>query len=151
MNRNIVTEADVHAFIRETAEAGAGSTPPARTPDQWYEQLIKYIPAEALSLYLGLDGVIRSADMTASMRQIWLALALIVSMIFAYVYLERVWNVSRKLQIAISTFALVAYVFALGGVFNTFSFYAPWQGTIVLIVVTAFLALFPPPGPSKSP
>ena len=149
MKRDIVTTVDAQAFIKEDATEGAAPPPPP-TPDKWYEQLVKYIPGEAISLYLAIEGVIKSAQMAGNELRFWLAFDLIICTIFAWAYLQRVWNVSRKSQIAVSTVALVAYVFALGGIFATFSFYHAWQGTIALVVTTAFLTLYPPPGPAKS-
>lgn len=149
MRRDIVTAADVQSLIREAAVAGALQPPQPPTPDQWYEQLVKYIPGEAISLYLAVEGIIKSAQMAGNELRFWLAFDLVICMIFAWAYLRKVWNVRRKVQIAVSSVALVAYVFALGGVFATFSFYHAWQGSIVLVVTTAFLALYPPPGPAK--
>jgi hypothetical protein len=152
MRRDIITAADAELAERQL-EAGVvrESVPAAPAPDQWFEQLIKYIPAEAVSLYLALDGLVRSIDMGAVERQVWLGAALLLSMILEWLYLKRVWRVSRNSQIAVSTLAMLTYVFALGGVFSTFAFYKPWQGTMALVVTTAFLALFPPPGPPQPP
>lgn len=47
--------------------------------------------------------------------------------------------------------ALLVYIFALGGFFATFAFYRPWQGTALLAVAAAFLALADPPGPTPTP
>jgi len=149
MRRDIVTTVDAQAFIKEATVEGAAQPPPPPTPDQWYEQLLKYIPGEAISLYLAIEGVIKSAQMAGNELRFWLAFGLVICMIFGWAYLHKVWHVSRRSQIAISAVALVAYVFALGGVFATFSFYHAWQGSIVLVVTTAFLALYPPPGPAR--
>ena len=59
-------------------------------------------------------------------------------------------RVARYSQIAVSSAALVVWVYALGGIFATFGFYAPWQGTALIILSSAFLAFFEPPGAAAS-
>src|SRR5262245_17374140 len=71
--------------------------------DKWYEQLVKYIPAESLSLYLAIEGVIKSAQFDSQEQRIWLGLALLISLVFTWVYLRRVWKIQRLSQVAIST------------------------------------------------
>ena len=89
-----------------------------------------------------LDGLIRPATLDAVAKQIWLSIALVVSLLFTLVYLKRVERVRRTTQIAASGVALITWVFALGGVFSTFPFYASWEGTAALVVVTAFLGVW---------
>ena len=76
MNRNIITAADAERlrknFVASLGDRAFGErmlgepgvpTPPAPpSPDAWYQRLAKYIPAEALSLYLGLDRGLQSAN-----------------------------------------------------------------------------------------
>jgi hypothetical protein len=42
------------------------------------------------------------------------------------------------------------WVYALGGIFSTFAFYEPWQGSVLIVIASAFLALFDPPGAASS-
>ncbi len=72
-------------------------------------------------------------------------------MVFTWLYLRRFWHVTRLSQIVVSTCALIAYVFAIGGVFREFDFYQPWESTVVLIITTAFLIFFTPPGRKAPP
>ena len=113
--------------------------------DKWFEQLLKYIPAEAISLYIALDGVPRSVQMTDTERRWWYFFAISVAVTFTYIYLLKVWNIKRISQIGLSVFALLVYVYAQGGFVSTFDFYKPWQGTILLVITAAFLAFVPPP------
>src|SRR5262245_5366052 len=111
-DRNVISPRDISATIakRQTndvraprsATAGNGETtvPP---PDRWSQKLLKYIPAEALSLYLALDGAIKSGS-DNPVPYLWAALA--VTLVFNALYLWRIWNVERYTQIGISCGAL---------------------------------------------
>lgn len=173
MNRNIVTERDAQSARQSAAlEAPSSQT----SPDTWYQKLMKYIPGEAIGLYLVLDGIFKSAmgspsppspevpaaaattpalvvsqpladpaDSTHIELQFWLGASLAVALVFNWLYLRKFWKVTRPSQLAISSYALTVYVFAMGGVFATFAWYKPWQGTALLAVTAAFLAFVDPP------
>lgn len=166
MNRNILTDGDIaelreavigthreeiHREISDEKDRllggpviAAGSVP-VDTPDAWYERLVKYIPAEALSLYLGLDRGIRSSNLNRQSLITWLALALVLSVVFNGMYLRRIWKVQRVSQITVSCVALLAYVYVSGGVFEVANISPSQVQLLVLIVATAFLTLFEPP------
>ena len=156
MDRNIITETDVkrEQARRHDDEVKGPETKreePIDTADAWIDRLTKYFPGEALALYLTLDGLIRSQALADTELQTWLGLALAVALIFCWLFLGRIWKVVRISQKAVSVGALVLYVFAIGGVFATFQWYAPWYGTISVVVGTAFLALLVPPPLPASP
>jgi len=113
--------------------------------DKWYERLLKYIPVETIGLYLALEGIIKSPEMGIRQRRFYLGATLVVSLVFTWLYLRRIAKVQLASQSLISCFALMVWVFAMGGIFATFAFYRPWQGTAALIVVTSFLAFIEPP------
>lgn len=172
MDRNIVTRADVAAAKRAAAEmaytssgdvdmggpdVSLGSKVKAAKPDQWYEKLAKYIPAEALGLYIALDSFVRGSlerpGLGAEQRVelvSWLFVALAAAIAFNYAYMRRVWNVRRLFQIGASTLALIAYVIGLGGAFEAAGWTTPFHGGMVLILTTAFLSFVEPPGPAAS-
>lgn len=166
--RAIITPADVEA-LRARAPA---ATPPERSPatgpddavgagveagtarsanagptaDTWYERLLKYIPAESVALYLALEGIVRTPTLPERALQVWLAVVLAVCLLFTWLYLRRASEVApTTTQLLVSSGALVVYVFALGGFFATLGFWEPWQGTLLLVVSTAFLTLYVPP------
>jgi hypothetical protein len=116
------------------------------TADTWYERMLKYIPAESVALYLALEGIVRTPALTDRALQIWLALVLAVCVLFTWLYLRRISEVGpTTAQLLVSCVALVVFVFASGGVFGTLWFWEPWQGTLLLVVATAFLSLYVPP------
>jgi hypothetical protein len=174
LNRNIITKQDV-------ALAKAG--PPERTnedqvhdeplappkppeADSWYQRVLKYMPGEAVGLYLFLDNLCKlefplpdkskyeTAEALAAAftavhedQRPWLGAALAVALVFNWLYLWRIWKVQRVWQLVISCAALIIYVFAIGGVFATYSCYRPALGIGALAVGAAFLAFVEPPGP----
>ncbi|WP_207460839.1 hypothetical protein [Azospirillum sp. SYSU D00513] len=119
--------------------------PKAVDPDQWHQRLIKYFPGEALSLYLALDGILRSA-VSGYELIFWLGIVTITSCVFNALYLKKVWKVNRKAQIAISTLALLVYIFSIGGVFKEFLWWKPFYGSLAVILTSAFLSFVDPPG-----
>jgi hypothetical protein len=143
MDRNIITDADIRK--PEPGIRGA-DTFPVLIPDDRFQRLLKFIPGESIGLYLGLDGIIRSAESDAAKLRFWLSVVLATCVIFTWFYLRRIWHVKRVSQVVVSTTALVAYVFAIGGVFRELSFYEPWQSSFVMVITTAFLLFFKPPG-----
>jgi hypothetical protein len=164
VNRNIVTLADAErireiAFARnaENKEAGApklGSDRPMlggagdgeAKPDEWYQRLAKFIPSEALSLYLAAAGAIPSGQMDHENKIIWLAIVVAFSVLFNVLYLKVLWKVQRASQVTVSTFALIVFAFSTGGeLVRALPFYEPWLGSLLLIFTAAFLAFFSPP------
>jgi hypothetical protein len=179
MNRNIITPKDVaqaRAAERDTpvrrgeVTGAAPAQPKAPEPDSWYQRLLKYIPGEAIGLYLFLENLCKSgfplpdpskystADELAKATTAvhdeqapWLAAALVIAVVFNALYLWRIWKVQRVSQWLISCAALVVYVFAIGGVFATFPWYRPGLGMAVLAVGAAFLVFVNPPGKPIDP
>jgi hypothetical protein len=149
MNRNIVTDEDVAAWQQKMLRS-ADTDDGYAVRDSHFEKLIKFIPSESVGLYLALDGLVRSAESEINSQIVWLWIVLGISLIFTWLYLKRVWRVERVSQIVVSMMALIAYVYAVGGPFKEFGFYRPWQSTAVLVITTAFLIFFEPPGVGTS-
>ena len=111
---------------------------------------MKYIPGEAIGFYLFLEGVIKTAVPTFPQNRIYLSIALLICLVFNWMYLRRIWKIRRRSQVLISSLALLVYVFASGGAFATFGWYTPWQGTALMGIAGAFLVFVEPPGPEKT-
>lgn len=140
-----VREVDVPAV------PGAPHQPPSGTPteDDYWSRLWKYIPAETLGAYLALEGVARGLWNGDALK--WGLLGALVLMgLFTALYLRRVGKVANGAQLAMSLFAYVVWVFAIGGWFATFSWYKPLMGTAALVVF-ALGALFVPPAAVGTP
>jgi hypothetical protein len=159
--RDIITQRDAIALRtawaasvkRAAASVPGGIAPddrqlggelPAMPPskDSWYRKLMKFIPGEAMGVYLGLDRAVQTVD---SGKALWLALVLVLAILFNIAYLKRIWQVERNSQVAVSSLVLVAYVYATGGVFLELGIAVPEAQMVVLIATGAFLVFFEPP------
>jgi hypothetical protein len=119
------------------AAPGAVSTP---TADDFVTRLVKYIPAEVLGAYLFVANLI-DQNVPQERRGAWLLGLLVVSIVVLVLYDWLVLNIVRALQIAISALGLVVYVYSIGGVFATQSWYQAWWGTLALVVFTIVVGL----------
>ena len=97
--------------------------------DNYSIRLMKYIPSEVIALYLALEGVLKSSNQTYPSLH-WAIF--IFGIIVTSLYLWRIQRVSKKTQLLISTLAYCIWVFALGGPFNTLSWYQPIYGALLL-------------------
>lgn len=164
MDRNIVTKAQA---IRENREALERRRQQQKAEDRANDQLVlggdettkqdapvtklaKYIPGEALSLYLALAGVAAGAQLAEGSGPTWFAALIALVVVFNILYLRRIWRVKRWSQILVSTVSLVVYAFGTGGALvETLSFYKPTLAAFAVIATTAFLAFFDPPEPAS--
>ncbi len=114
-------------------------------PDAWYERILKYIPVEAITAYIALDKGTQILTKAGSNEQVgWLALALLICVAFNFAYLIRVAEVTSKLQLGVSSLALVAYVYIGGGVFEAAQLTTPIAQLFVLVVTGLLLTFFKP-------
>ena len=74
----------------------------------------------------------------------WLWFAFGIGIIGTPLYLWRIQQVSKGMQLAVSTAAFSVWVFALGGAFASLSWYEPFLGSLMLVVFTVFVPLINP-------
>lgn len=144
MSREIVTRMDVVRFNDSgpaTPGTYAENLPPAG--DRYADRLLKYIPAEAVVCYLFVLGVMEKLSGENEIR-IFQWSVFVVFCILTAMYLWRVLDVRKFMQIAISVMAFVVWVFALGGPFALLPWYDPVYGEILLPVFTFTIALIEP-------
>jgi|LakMenE01Jun11ns_1017448.scaffolds.fasta_scaffold9929177_2 hypothetical protein len=114
-------------------------------PDDYTERLIKYIPSEAIALYLTLDPLVRpslGSSATGNEGIHWLIF--IACACLTWFYLYRVLNVRKHVQLMISVGAFLVWVFAIGGPFVYLGWYKPLYGGIILPLYTAFIPTVEP-------
>ncbi|WP_037077776.1 hypothetical protein [Rhizobium sp. CCGE 510] len=160
MDRNVITAKDAlkanaraRAAVDEKRKAEGlsernprmGALPPSVKPDQALARLVKFIPAEALSLYMALAGIAATAQPAENQALYWLTFLLFVTAIFNALYLYIIWNVRRGSQIFVSTISLIVYAVATNGPLVQQLKFPPIGSTLALTLVTAFLCFFQPP------
>lgn len=150
MRRQIVVAPEATRFRstsgidQEPRIAGALSDTQASdqaTPDDYKDRLLKHIPAEAVAVYLTLDGIIRSSA-GANEIKVWLWIAFSLGLVGTPLYLWRLQSVTRPLQLTVSTISFAIWVFAIGGPFGLYGWYEAWIASVVLVGFTFLIPLF---------
>jgi hypothetical protein len=147
MARTIVTKADIPRIVANAFPdfAGGDKKPPIE-PDDYKTKLMKYIPAEVISLYVTLEAAINASAHTAAdtVGPFWLIF--IVGLIGTPIYLWRINKVSKGLQLAVSTGAFAVWVFTLGGPFEGWDWYQGHKiyAALILPIYTFAVAAIDP-------
>jgi hypothetical protein len=133
MTRRIVTT-QLHA---------AGVTP---TVDNYFEKLLKNIPADIVAAWMLVSSLIASATGVPSSMILWIAFG--VGVVLTALWTWKQTSIPGKktavTQICIATVAFIVWVFALGGPFASMAFYRPLYGSLLLILYTLVVALINP-------
>lgn len=118
------------------------------TVDGYQERLLKYIPADINTAWIGLTGIIKSASNIPQTTVLWIVF--VILLILTPIWIWRGTKESKKpvakTQIIVSTVAFFVWVFALGEPFSS-SFkdlYQPVYGSILLILYTLIVAKIVP-------
>jgi hypothetical protein len=85
--------------------------------DGYKERLLKYIPAEVITLYMALSGTVGAATGASTQRiaqWVIFAAALLATPFYQY----RILKVTKRTQLLIATGAFFVWSFALGGPFE---------------------------------
>lgn len=138
MERNIITKTDLLARAAEESTSRGLDVAPAggsqRTADDYWAKLAKYVPIEIISAYLLIDGLIRSGASSDSARE-WLMFGFLSAGVVAtWFFARRVLGIVRRTQTVLSCVGFIIWVLATGGWFALQSWYAPWIGTVAVIV-----------------
>jgi hypothetical protein len=127
----------------DTSPPYARVDPLSQRVDNYTDRLLKYIPAESVALYLTLQGIV-SSSVEGRALYTWLWFAFGIGIIGTPLYLWRVQQVSKRVQLAVSTAAFSVWVFALGGAFASLPWYEPFLGSMLLVIFTFFVPLLSP-------
>jgi hypothetical protein len=132
INRNIFTKAERVAFVaREKNQAGEPEI------DNYYNRLLKLIPAEAIAFYLALDGI--ASNMQNSGLLLWIIF--FVSIAGTWLYLVRMTNVKKFFQQIWTVLAFCIWVFVIGGPFQQYEWYDENYGKLLVTAYTFFMPL----------
>jgi hypothetical protein len=151
MGRQIVSKRDVdHLNIQLNSlvggakgegNSGSATLPAGTQADDYTSKLVKYIPSEVVALYIALGSILGSSDKSDSSLY-WVIFG--VCLVGTGLYLWRVTNVTKVTQIVISVVAFFVWAFALGGPFESLSWYDPIYGALLLPIYTFFVPMLEP-------
>jgi len=111
---------------------------PPGSGDNYITRVVKYIPAEVVALYLTLQGLLGAANQAEGVAA-WCVLG--GCLVGCVLYLRRLSGVKHWSQITVSGLGFLAWAFALGGPFKTFSWYLPVYGACVVAFFTFLVPL----------
>lgn len=136
---------DINPTIMTVGQPVVGVvTEPVRQKDDYKERVLKYIPAEVVALYLFLLGSVNGGGIPPETKPLILWIIVGVGTVGTWLYLMRVQNVHKKVQLAITTGAFLVWAFALGGPFVYLTWYVPAYGQLLLGGYTFFVGLIEP-------
>lgn len=146
MAREVVTDQDVlkAKLAASAAGATAAGTPKQLTADDYNDRLVKYIPAEVVSVYLFVNGALHTAASQIPADAAWWAGWIVFGfMLFMTpVYMCRIQGVKKKQQWLIVSVSFAVWVFTIGGPFAALKWYHPIWGAILLPLYTFSVATF---------
>ncbi len=171
MARTIVTRTDLEAAKRsgvlrkqapgapQSLESTAGAfeegVVSAGGVDGYFDRLAKYIPGEAVALYVTLGGIVKGSQFSDLPGLNWGVFGF--ALLFTPFYLAKVAGVSKGTQIAVSTVAFAVWALAIGGALQTavVDALAPamaekadalvaLMSSLALVVFTALVPVFAP-------
>lgn len=116
-------------------------------PDTYRDRLFKYIPAEVVTLHLGLTKIVAAAT-NAPHFLYWVIF--FAGLIGTPYYLRQIHNVTARTQLIVSTAAFAVWVFALGEPFSEIDGYKPVYAAVLLPLFTFFVAGISPAQPKHS-
>jgi hypothetical protein len=116
--------------------------------DKALGRLLKYIPAEVISGYMTLGGLLQAANSSSPLYPVASWSLLVLGTIVTPLYLWRVGNPKgiQWVHLPISTISFVLWAYALGGPFESVQFvhgikYERWFATFVAGAFTWVIAL----------
>lgn len=130
--------------MNPAGEGEKDSQPPFPRPDNYIEQVLKYIPSEIVAAYLFAEGILKSIDRAAEAAS-WIVFAFLLLVTPFYIWATTTEKpdkeeTARKAaawdQIIISFLSFGVWVFAIGGPFAFLSWYNPVYGSVLLVLFT---------------
>jgi hypothetical protein len=135
MGRTVISRRDV---LRSGATLGAREAAPKVRPDQYTDRLIKYIPPDVIVGYTAMEGMVGSWKAPTN-RSLWAWLVFGTILIATPVYLYKLGNVRKPLQVTISTVAFVVWALA----YPAPPFRDATSGPIATLILALYTFLIP--------
>ncbi|MGD9558282.1 MAG: hypothetical protein AB7V25_14755 [Mangrovibacterium sp.] len=155
MGRQIITEKDLRGFYdldestasskeyaekEEPREKKDATALNAKSKDDYFNRLLKYIPAEIVGLYLTLVNITNTQSVAEWISWFVFALCLVLTPL----YLWRVLKVSKSTQLIISTLSFVVWAYALGGPFEQSGLFSNVFAAVLLPIYTVLIPIIKP-------
>jgi hypothetical protein len=115
--------------------------------DQFFDRVIKYIPADVVGGWVAAMGIIGTAGPDPHRPTVlWVAFAagLLLTAAWTYVQTREPGKPPAVAQVVVATLAFAVWVFALGGPFTTLDWYVQYYGSLLLIAFTLGVGLIVP-------
>jgi hypothetical protein len=108
------------------------------TVDTYFDRIIKYIPADIVSAWVAVIGIVKAANGIPTNIVLWIAFFIGASLTFVWTLKQTHMDGTPPawLQALVSTVAFGIWAFALGAPFDSLSFYNPVYGSLALIAFT---------------
>ena len=110
--------------------------------DDYKTKVIKYIPAEIVTAYVTLEGILKASP-NATNAVYWFVFLVLLALTPLYI-----WKVTSQPnkkpawdQIIVSFFSFIVWVMALGGPFATLSWYSPLIPALLLPIYTLIIPM----------
>ena len=121
---------------------GAGAA-----PDTYFDRVIKYIPTDIVAAWIAIIGAIKSAPADIPKTTVlWIVFAAMLpfTAVWTWRQTEAPDLPPAIIQIVVATGAFIVWVFALGGPFESFTWYRALYGSLLLIFYTLLVgAIYP--------
>lgn len=129
---------------RRAAESGpatrASDQSPPTPADGYNDRVLKYIPAEVVTLYLSVDGLVRAKPHSPALSWGLFAFGLLATVL----YLRFSAGVTKPLQLVVSAVAFFVWALAIGSPSSHIPGYDPIWGAIALPIFTFLAGLIKP-------
>ena len=121
------------AVAAAAVPAGAGPdtgvpSPPPKKGDQYFERLLKLVPAEVLALYITFK------EIAASWLGIWAAICLVIVVFVRTVGTAQAGKPIQVAAVVVATVSFILWVYATGGYFLQFKLPEKMPGIISVAV-----------------
>jgi hypothetical protein len=141
MARQIVTQNDLMTMKSSVTKALPNeAVEPKLKEDGYLDRLLKYIPAEIVTVYIFVEGLILQSSNQGELSGIYW-IAFIAFCVLTPLYLWKIQKVTKVTQLLIALVAFVVWVFALGGPFVLLAWYKPIYGAVLLPIFTIAIAI----------
>jgi len=155
MGRQIITEKDLSGFYdfdestasskeyagrEEPRDEKDSATINIEGTDDYFNRLLKYIPAEIVGLYLTLANITNTQSVAGWIS--WFVFA--ICLLLTPLYLWRVLKVLKSTQLIISTLSFVVWSYAIGGPFEQSGLFNNVFAAILLPIYTVLIPIIKP-------